>query len=923
MRTKRAIVATCGLALAFSLGCSSPYKKLAPGSRVSPGVVRLTAVPSFVMAFETTPVCKLEVSSSGDVDKDSRWQALAPNELAGRRFEVLDRRAHKSQMVLALHVREMTHDGGGPPIWIRNPAAATTVDQALAWRCAVPTDAIKDGLPQNKAKHVRLDTERGTCSAIHPIIGTRDDVTLSPYTVVGLPRLFAGRPPTPQEAEQGKLGAITIGITLEAEGGQKHLTVPSPDFDRCFAPADRPPPPPDEAAALLEWLTGESPDTEAPPGVSLETVESVAGISKDRCKSSGSGKTSHLECRTPVLRITPMYDRGPFGPKTLQLTRQRLVDAMHIYGNKLVPPTEIIEVNAVVRMPKVATASAFSKAFNATLGASMEEPKRRLARAARGFRLLRQADASGTVQPTHYVDLELTPEVPELETTVESRVHKYIAGKKKVDNPEYPKAEEAVANAKDGVESAKQAAELAKATAEQAKVACDQLSGLAAVGCNAGLGAAGSGIGMAAVTSAQTKLTEATSKLASTTKQILVDDERTYEYQAKILRRKGAAVAKVSIAPAGSTGAAPFTSTITVPFDASDVEVPDVPEHKLKGKQAKPPTVEDTEKALAEALLPKIDEMIIKWGAQRQVGGDLGEMVPGSRSWMVGVARRAANDRPIKLLNDLLENRKDVLELPLMIYPVYLPKGSENRCYTFAAIPLDGRANVNLQFGVKPPEGSKRMLAVGKDSRTDPDAAFEVCNVKPGREYAVGVSFNGARSAKGVLVALFDTTPGAVTDEDTRKATRGIPNSPRKADALVLDGEGKVRHKSTEGAYVTGQTGDRDGDGVDDEQDRCPYERENKNGYLDNDGCPDERPVGWTAPEESAPATPATPEPSPAAPAPAPKTAGPLPVAKNDVVKSPSNRAGGTAPAPSGKPPTPTPTPTAAPKTKVPTVFIP
>jgi hypothetical protein len=60
---------------------------------------------------------------------------------------------------------------------------------------------------------------------------------------------------------------------------------------------------------------------------------------------------------------------------------------------------------------------------------------------------------------------------------------------------------------------------------------------------------------------------------------------------------------------------------------------------------------------------------------------------------------------------------------------------------------------------------------------------------------------------------------------------------------------------------------DNDSDGVPDVQDKCPNEPETKNGFQDLDGCPDTAPAGTVPPPPPAPS--ASPSAVPAPPAPA------------------------------------------------------
>ena len=336
------------------------------------------------------------------------------------------------------------------------------------------------------------------------------------------------------------------------------------------------------------------------------------------------------------------------------------------------------------------------------------------------------------------------------------------------------------------------------------------------------------------------ELADAQAALDTTPKNVTVDDEAEFPFEAKVYRRSGDATAQVTVSAAG--GQKELATTVTFHFEASDDEYPASPEHNLTAKTAKVPTDDDVYRQLAGALIQRADEAVIKWAAQRQIGGDIGDLQPGTRSWMVAVARHAASDRSVKLLSDLLETRSEELEKPVLEYPVKMPSQSSGRCFTFAAIPMTPGVNVNLYLVRKGDEGS---MDYARDTRKVSDAAFELCDIAAG-DYAIRIKFaDKTVSSKGVLVSMFDSTPGAATSEDTIAASRGIPTKPRKGEELVLNGEGIVQYVGLNNKMVTGKTGDRDGDGIPDDDDRCPYDPETKNGYLDEDGCPDVAPPGW------------------------------------------------------------------------------
>jgi hypothetical protein len=851
-----AVTLTVGLA-----GCDA-YRPITDAQSVRyQGLGRLATLQEFRIAYETSQsVCQLE-RADGEQPPARGWRAIDPSTVLGAKYRVIDRKVHAAGTKVDF-VALRVEDNAGAKMWIRNAPTADMVKASRAWRCAVDLGWIRERLPKKSAKVVTLSATTAQCPAIIPIAGGPDDVTFSPYTVAGL-GVFAGAPALPQKALAGEQGMIGVGVRLEAEGGERMLTVPTAVYDRCFVPASKTPPPPAEAKALVDWLTGSDPDATAPPAVSLETIETVTGLDVKQCLKEGSGTTEHLECRRPLLRIARMPGDGPFGPSILQLTRERFVDAVHIYGGKLISGAEVINVNAVVRLPRLEEKSTFARVFGDTLRASLKNPAKQMARGQRGFRLLSTADVSPAVAATHFVEVDLNFRVPDLETSMERRKHRYIAGKKMVHNKEHDKAKQAVDDARNDVSSKENNLRLAKAALEEAQAcqrAADQLGGLAKLAAGAACAVvSGAAIGSAegAVNSAKERLRNAEAKLGKTPSEVEVDDDREWEYEAKILRRRGEAQAKLSIVSASDRArSAQFAATMSVPFDASDVEIPNDPEHKLTGKQANPPTVEAAERALAEALVPRIDEAIIKWGAQRQVGGDIGDLRPGTRSWMVAVARRAASDRPIKLLSDLLENRPDLLKKRELVYPVKLPEGSDAKCFVFAAIATGNPVDVNLELGRA---SGVRFMALGRDVRRDPDAAFEVCGMPPG-DYSVRATIPEAQYPDGVLISLFDATPGGPTNADTMASARGLPTMPRKGQEMALYGEGQTRYSGTAGKVVVGKTGDRDGDGVPDDDDRCPYDPETKNGYLDEDGCPDEVPAGWKPPA-AAPA----PAPAPAA----------------------------------------------------------
>ncbi len=809
---------------------------------------RLADADEIGFGFELQPACALQKNASQNKPGEKGWAGVEAKSLTNKTFKVIERitmtpveNGHERISVALKLMSVRTND----VMWLRNTPASSAEEATKRWSCAFDKAVIAKALPTLKAPVVELSVASQECLSIAPIFGDVTNLTFSPYTVTGR-TLFAT-----------KKGPV-VGVRLEAEGGEKALTVPARTLERCFVPADHPPPPPEEARQLAGWLRTGGP----PPNVSADTARIMTGLQLENCLKEGSGLTTHLECRMPILRIEAEKEAGPYGPPTIRLERDRFVDAVHLYAKRLIATSDVVTVNAAVRLR--GSSPAVAKAFNVELEKTLVDAASKQRRAENAFRLLRATDVAAGVPASHWVDIELAFNIPEVAITTETRTHKYVAGQKTINNPKHAEAQRDVETKRRELRSAKQALEsaerLAASAGDSAEELCKKGTSQAADKLPFGLGAvAGSVAGSAckkgvekAVTSAeksdverkQRELEEAETALEGASRTIAVDDQRTYSYQAKVYRRSGDATARLTIASASTQAAPLLSTTVTFHFEASDFEHAASPEHFLSAKTAKTPSDEDVEHQLAASLLPRIDEAIIKWAAQRQVGGDIGDLEPGTRSWMVAVARNAASDRPVKLVSDLLETRQEELEKADLVFPVTMPKTLEKRCFTFAAIPLVATADVNLELGRV---NGDSFVPYARDARSNPDAAFEVCGL-PMADYAVRATFASKKiSTKGVLVSMFESTPGGATNQDTIAASKGIPTKPRKGEELALNGEGIVQYRGTNNKVVTGKTGDRDGDGILDDDDRCPYDPETMNGYLDEDGCPDVPPAGAAA----------------------------------------------------------------------------
>lgn len=809
----------------------------------------LRAADEIVFGFELKHTCKLqrnkgELPVGDNIPKD--WDALDAQSLANRPFKVMERKTIESG-AMSLHptlsvALKLTDERDGSFSWIRNEPAKSSDEATRDWSCAFDREAVVAAMPKLKAPVVELDVAGKQCTTLTPVFGDVTNLTFSPYTVTGR-TLFA------------TASGPVIGIRIEAEGGAKALTLPSSVLDQCFVPADRAPPPPRETLELVQWLG--APNTAQVPAVSIGTTELLTGLRLDHCLRDGTGLTTHWECRNPILGIAPSKKPGPFGPPVIHVERDRVVDAIHFYAKRLISAADVVGVNAVVRLH---AAPAVTKAYNAELDKALLDPEAKSRRSANGFRLLRASDVASGISATHYVDVDVTAEVPQATATTEQRTRKYVRGQKTIANPKYAELVTSVTTKTQELASARTALDNAQALAKQAGAAagslCEEGASLASSNLPFGLGAVTSSVAGSACNSGAQKvvaaaeqsdfdrktreLADAQTALDSTPRNVTVDDEADFPFEAKVYRRSGDATAQVVISAAG--GQKELATSVTFHFEASDDEYAASPEHQLAEKKAKVPTDDDVYRQLAGALIQRADEAIIKWAAQRQIGGDIGDLQPGTRSWMVAVARHAASDRPVKLLSDLLETRADELEKPVLEYPVKMPAQAKDRCFTFAAIPMTPGVAVNLYLTRLSDDG---RMDYARDTRKGSDAAFELCDLPVG-DYAVRIVFPAKNvSLKGVLVAMFDSTPGGATNDDTVSASKGIPTQARKGEELVLNGEGIVQYVGVNNKIVTGKTGDRDGDGIPDDDDRCPYDPETKNGYLDEDGCPDVAPPGW------------------------------------------------------------------------------
>ncbi len=93
-----------------------------------------------------------------------------------------------------------------------------------------------------------------------------------------------------------------------------------------------------------------------------------------------------------------------------------------------------------------------------------------------------------------------------------------------------------------------------------------------------------------------------------------------------------------------------------------------------------------------------------------------------------------------------------------------------------------------------------------------------------------------------------DSDGDGVMDNDDKcpdvkgEAPDGCPPKDSDGDG-VADSKDKCPNEKGEPPDGCPSTRDSDGDGIIDSKDKCPNEPETKNGFEDDDGCPDELPA--------------------------------------------------------------------------------
>jgi hypothetical protein len=703
----------------------------------NPGLARLAGLTRVTFAWESRPTCKLE-TATGDALPQT-WEALPPNALAGQTLDVSGMHIHKRDDVGPFQWLAVAVKQGAETRWIRNAPTDDDGEAAQSWRCALAPAARDAILKPVAQKHVRLAVGSAACTHLTPVLGGPEDLSILPYDV-GETAVYAPSAVPVATVKGGDTGAF-MGVTLKASKGNGQLTVRAQDLDACFESADDAPADAlDEAQKLARWLDSQPPDPLDTPSVSSAALRAATGVALARCEHDGDGPAEHYECVVPSLRVASMP--GP-SDRILELVRDRSVDAIHTYGGRLVPATDVVTRDVVVRT-KVIAGGGLAGELTKPLEASVLDPHKQAARASLGWRLMRTQDVTALTPPTHTLDLEVTYAVPAVEQLEVRKKRTFVAGTKSVPNPDFYRA-----------------------LRDYDRIRAE----LTAVMQAGGVG------GPDRLKVLQQRLENAKAKVEALPKQSTADDKQTFNWFGNVARRKGTASVKATLRAAdGSPG---LTSTFDVPFDVYDTEDVADPAHNLVAKPARPPTPADVDRALAASLVERIDDVVGQWLLQAHLGAVAppGAMPPGSREWAASVARRAVTDRPITLVADWSESRPKVLGVPLVTIPVDLPADADKRCFVFTAIAIDPRGDANLVFGIPPAAGSKRFVEIGRDARGGEQAAFELCGVPPGH-YGLGIWTGPEVEHPGFVVSIFESTPGVGSDDTLRTAITGPPRAP-------------------------------------------------------------------------------------------------------------------------------------------------
>lgn len=681
-------------------------------------------------AYELAQNCRLE-SLPGALDPSSPvgWKALAPQELATSRVDVIDKRTYSepAALVRALLVR----DSSGATRWIRNTPAASPAEVATRWSCAVDAALVGRVAKPLVAEHVRLVPSAPTCAGLTALLGRASDVTFEPYTVAGR-RLFT----TPS--------GPALGVTLVGPEGEEAVTVLGSDFDACFAVTSRAPMPPADRKALLDWLADPS---KPAPNVPLASYRQAVGLEDSNCIGEGDGATRHEECRAGVFAVTEQT--GAAVGARLSLHRERITDAAHGYGGRLAPAQDLVGINAVVRHVR-SQSEGFADAFASALSASLLNAPEQQARASSGYRLLRTQDASPPVVANVHLDVDVSYASPKAETVEAGRRQRTVEVVRSR-NPDLILAGRRIEFARSAL-----------AQAEGEAPAYAQLFARPLPACSAGAPAscdvAAKGALAARVEKRRqgvVRLEAAARELPETTEQTRVVETST---AGKATRRAGEATVTIKLTPTDAlVRAAPLSVTQKVAFEAIE------PDATAGAATAKAPERKPVPDAAARAVLRHVDDFMSTWLRRSTLNVPVGVFERGSRERLALLARHAASGRRVHAMSYLVESRPEIGN-GFVDYPISIPASSPGapatpRCFVFAAIPV--RAGVGADADIVVRNRTTQAFAARDVRSTSGDASVELCGA-PAGPYTLQVRSTSAP----VAVGMFESTPGLAEASD-------------------------------------------------------------------------------------------------------------------------------------------------------------
>lgn len=733
---------------------------------------RLEKTPTLVGAYELEPACALELSTAPRAPEGpagaSGWRGVARNELFGRTLTVLERRpiTRREKGKDLVYALLRVTDGSRGAFWLRNRPAETKSDAQTRWACLATVEEATESRPQPTGPRVALAAQAWGCTDVAPLFGGRRDVTFDPYTV-GTPSLVV--------TGDGKL---YTAVPLHLPGEDRYLTVTGPTLDRCFATTVREAPLP-SVEPFLAWARSPLPEATLPPPVTQDVALALTGLDLRRCElrkgaGPGSAASERTLCKAPLLDLTTLPEAGPFGPPRVRLVRERFVETMVFRAGTVVSSEEAVTSRMVVRLQGASTTRTPGLAAALTAELSKRTPGRVRNEVATGARLEASTPTKGGA--THTVDVDLRYTIPDADT----------GSLRGGDRPPT-------------------------------------------------LAAPGPVDGDAFEAQAAPRAADAELAFAQAVHAVRPNDEaRRYLTWAEARARKGRGPAPSPAAPVAKASTDPAPSPGTPKAQAAHLRrgsaILSVTITRLEGKRVelrtesnlpfvarhpdRAPTVAEVERAVASSLAARLEELLVRWEAQTRGKVDVGEVVPGSRSYLLAAARQAAGGAPVALLAD---GAVALGAASRVRHGFQVHEDDPERCFVFAASgasrPEGPRPEIRLTVGRA---AGERLLPLSEDRRGASAAAAMACHLGPG-SYGLEVSLTpsgGEASPRYVALSVFEATPGEADAKDLPPSLKGV---------FDVAPDGAVMTLTPDGVSVAGPDGkparltpgvDKDADGV-------------------------------------------------------------------------------------------------------------